>query len=133
MLWVAMSLFWTRSAESEELALIRDRLLDPRNLKTLKDGPGRRWGRKVAIFMISRVSSLSTKQRVLITCQNQQPITWPIFFSLKINLFIYLFLAALGLRCCMRAFSSCGEEGLLFVLVCGLFIVVASLVVEHGL
>ena len=26
-------------------------------------------------------------------------------------LFIYLFLAALGLRCCMRAFSSCGERG----------------------
>ena len=32
-----------------------------------------------------------------------------------INLFIYLFLAALGLRCCTRAFSSCGERGLLFV------------------
>ena len=24
---------------------------------------------------------------------------------------IYLFLAALGLHCCMRAFSSCGEQG----------------------
>ena len=32
---------------------------------------------------------------------------------LKINLFISLFLAALGLRCCVRAFSSCGERGLL--------------------
>ena len=52
----------------------------------------------------------------------------------KINLFIYLFLAALGLRCCARAFSSCGERGLLFVAVHGLLIVVASLsVVEHGL
>ena len=28
--------------------------------------------------------------------------------------FIYLFLAALGLRCCTWAFSSCGERGLLF-------------------
>ena len=28
-----------------------------------------------------------------------------------------LFLAALGLRCCTRAFSSCGEQGLLFVAV----------------
>ena len=42
-------------------------------------------------------------------------------------LFIYLFLAALGLRCCMQAFSSCGERGLLFVVVHGLLIAVASL------
>ena len=27
--------------------------------------------------------------------------------------FIYLFMAMLGLRCCVRAFSSCGERGLL--------------------
>ena len=47
--------------------------------------------------------------------------------------FIYLFLAALGLRCCVRAFSSCGERGLLFVVVRRLLIAVASLVVEHGL
>ena len=31
------------------------------------------------------------------------------FFFL--NLFIYLFLAALGLCCCVRAFSSCSERG----------------------
>ena len=36
------------------------------------------------------------------------------------------FLAALGLRCCAWAFSSCGEQGLLFVVVCGLLIAVAS-------
>ena len=46
-------------------------------------------------------------------------------------LFIYLFLAALGLRCYVQAFSSCG--GLLFIVVRGLLIVVASLVAEHGL
>ena len=54
-----------------------------------------------------------------------------IFFN-KVILFI-LFLAALGLRCCVRAFSSCGEWGLLFVALRGLLIVVASLVAEHGL
>ena len=43
------------------------------------------------------------------------------------------FLAALGLRCCVWAFPSCVERGLLFVVVCGLLIAVASLVVEHGL
>ena len=51
-----------------------------------------------------------------------------IFFN-KFIYFIYLFLAALGLRCC----SSCGERGLLFVAVHGLLIAVASLVAEHGL
>ena len=54
-----------------------------------------------------------------------------LFLFLNINLFI--FLAALGLRCCMRAFSSCSEQGLLFVAVRGLLIAVASLVAEHGL
>ena len=54
------------------------------------------------------------------------------FFLFKINLFIYLFLAVLGLRCCARAFSSCSELELLFVEVCGLLITVAS-VAEHGL
>ena len=53
-------------------------------------------------------------------------------FFFKINLFILL-LAALGLRGCARAFSSCGEWGLLFVVVRGLLTAVASLVAEHGL
>ena len=42
-------------------------------------------------------------------------------------------MAALGLRCCAWAFSSCGEPGLLFVAVRRLLIKVASLVTEHGL
>ena len=48
-------------------------------------------------------------------------------------IFIYLFLAVLGLCCCVGAFSSCGEQGLLFIVVCRLLIAVASLVAEHGL
>ena len=44
------------------------------------------------------------------------------------------FLAVLGLRCCAWAFSSCGKQGLLFIVVHGLLIAVASsLVAEHGL
>ena len=54
------------------------------------------------------------------------------FFFINIY-FVYLFLAVLGLCCCVRAFSSCDEQGLLFVAVRGLLIAVASLVVEHGL
>ena len=58
--------------------------------------------------------------------------TYPFDFF-KINFLIYLFLVALGLRCCVRAFSSCSKTGLLFVAVCGLLLVVASLVEEHRL
>ena len=46
------------------------------------------------------------------------------YFKL-INLF-YLSLASLGLSCCARAFSSCSEQGLLFIAVRRLLIVVAS-------
>ena len=38
-------------------------------------------------------------------------------------------MAVLGLHCCVQAFSSCGERGLLFVALRGLLIAVASLVV----
>ena len=42
-------------------------------------------------------------------------------------------MAALGLPCHVWAFSSCSEQGLLFLVVHGLLIAVASLVVEHRL
>ena len=56
--------------------------------------------------------------------------------------FIYLFFGCVGsflcvcvldLCCCTQAFSSCGERGLLFVVVRGLLIVVASPAAELGL
>ena len=50
-----------------------------------------------------------------------------------IYLFIYLFLAVLGLRFCARAFSSCGERGPLFIAVRGPLINAAFLVAEHRL
>ena len=66
-------------------------------------------------------------------CLSDLPNVGPLLFALQIYLFIYLFLAALGLRCCTWAFSSCGEWGLLFVAVHGLLVAVASLAVVHGL
>ena len=65
-----------------------------------------------------------------ISCTASQIIIYGSDFFL-INLFIYLFLAVLGLRCCMWAFYSWGERGLLLVAVRRLLIVVASLAVEH--
>ena len=50
-----------------------------------------------------------------------------------LNKFIYLFLAVLGLRCCARAFSSCGERGPLFIAVRGPLTIAASPVAEHRL
>ena len=44
------------------------------------------------------------------------------------DLFIYLFMAVLGLRFCARAFSSCGKWGPLFIAVRGPLIIAASLV-----
>ena len=49
-----------------------------------------------------------------------------------IYVFIYLFMAVLGLHCCAWAFSS-GERGLLFVVVLGLLMAVAFLAAEHWL
>ena len=55
------------------------------------------------------------------------------FFLQLYFIYLFIFWAALGLRCCAQAFSTCGEQGLRFVAVCGLLIAVASLIVEHGL
>ena len=54
-------------------------------------------------------------------------------YALFIFIFLIYFWLWLGLHCCAWAFSSCGERGLLFVVVCGLPIAVASPVAEHGL
>ena len=55
------------------------------------------------------------------------------FFNKGTPLFIYLFLAVLGLRFCARAFCSCGKRGPLFIAVRGPLIIAASLVAEHRL
>ena len=50
------------------------------------------------------------------------------FIYILIYILLYFFfLAVLGLHCCTWAFSSCGKQGLLFVAVHGLLIVVAPL------
>ena len=54
------------------------------------------------------------------------------FCGLFIYLFI-LFMAVLGLRFCVRAFSSCGKRGPLFIAVRGPLTIAASLVAEHRL
>ena len=60
-------------------------------------------------------------------------VSFPFFLFYKFIYFIYLFLAALVLHFCAWAFSSCGEWGLLFVVVHRLLIAVASFIAEHRL
>ena len=57
----------------------------------------------------------------------------PFVLGIPAPCLFFFFLATLDLRRCAWAFSSCSEGGLLFVAVCRLLIVVASLVAEHGL
>ena len=47
--------------------------------------------------------------------------------------FIFKFLTAFCFHCCVWAFSVCSEQGLLFIVVHGLLIAVASFVAEHRL
>ena len=59
-----------------------------------------------------------------------------LFFSGKIFfeiIYLFNFLAVMGLFSCMWAFSSWGKQGLLFILVHRLLIAVSSLVAEHRL
>ena len=79
-------------------------------------------------------------------CISSKPVFF-FFYNFKKNkfiYFIYFFLAVLGLRCCVRAFSSCGKRELLFLerashcggfSCCGAWALGmwASVVVAHGL
>ena len=56
-----------------------------------------------------------------------------LFFFYFLFLFLNLFMAVLGLRFCVRAFSSCGKLGPLFITMRGPLIIAASLVAEHRL
>ena len=64
------------------------------------------WGRKES-DMTERLHSL-----FLLPMQNLANFTYLEEFFFKI-VFMYLFLAVLGLRCYTQVFSSCGEQGLL--------------------
>ena len=99
------------------------------------------------LSLCGRKPSLSSLPSALIhsqACQKRSPHTLPrslsslradfFFFFLNkfIYLFIYLFMAVLGLRFCARAFSSCSEWGPLFIAARGPLTIAASLVGSTG-
>ena len=81
-------------------------------------------------YLNSTLSSYIQLHDCLLAYNPQFALNKNFHFFLRLTIFkfyfIYLFLAALGLRCCARAFSSCSKRGLLFVEVHGLLMAVAS-------
>ena len=84
----------------------------------------------IHLLMDTEVASISWQLMLLWTLG-----ACTFFFFLRFTnyLFIYLFLAVLGLRFCVRAFSSCGKWGPLLIAVHGPLTIAASLVAEYGL
>ena len=74
-------------------------------------------------------------------CASKKPLKFISHFEYLLQVFsffflfiyYYYFLAVLGLHFCARAFSSCGKQGPLFIVVCGPLTLAASLVAEHRL
>ena len=84
--------------------------------------------------MPQTVLSTSQESKVFIlkfasTGISQLCISWNLLLLQK----FYLFLATLGLHCCMQAFSSCGKWGLLSSCMSGFLIVMSSPVADLGL
>ena len=76
------------------------------------------------------------KYCILWTCfPPQQGTCFPVpqFFLFKNNLFIYLFLAMLGLLCCAGFSLAVANRGCSLAVVCRLLTAVASLAVEYGI
>ena len=103
------------------------------------------WHNKIYVFFFFKLdfSPFTSFQNNVLVSQNPLEKTstslwgfFPIYnifysFFFLINLFVYLFLAVLGLRFYARAFSSCGKRGPLFITVRGPLTIAASLVAEH--
>ena len=68
--------------------------------------------------------SSPTRDRTCVPCFGRQILYFILFFYFWLH---WVFIAARGL------FSSCSKRGLLFIVVRGLLIAVASVVEEHGL
>ena len=96
-------------------------------------------GHKVGIYLTFKVTAVFQNFCIILLlvemCESSgTPYFFFFFFKLyNFYLFIYLFMAVLGLRFCARAFPSCGKWGPLFIAVRGPLIIAASLVAKHRL
>ena len=83
------------------------------------------------IYTFGKMSTLLIPSKGIYNLNYEMKVFVAFFF--KFYLFIYLFVAVLGLRFCVRAFSGCGKWGPLFIAVRGPLTIVASPVAEHRL
>ena len=76
---------------------------------------------------------MTVRSDILVQCIKIKSFSSVIFIRVDYFFFHNCIFGYVGSYCCTWAFSSCGEQGLLFTAVCGLLILVAPLVVEHRL
>ena len=81
----------------------------------------------------AKTYSLPTEITHLVSGLNETQVLFFFFFKALFTLFIYLFLAVLGLRFSARAFSSCGKRGPLFIALRGPLTIAAPPVAGHRL
>ena len=96
---------------------IKDRDVRPDTIKLLEENTGK------TLFDINH-------SKVFFFFFNRFTVLYLFTYLFIIYLFIYL-LSVFGLHCCTWAFSGYGEWGLLFIVMRGLLIAVASLVAQH--
>ena len=68
---------------------------------------------RFTLIISSRIYTLIGNNKILSPLSSTRYLFIYLFLHL-FNLFTYLFLATVGLHCCMQAFSSCDKRGLLF-------------------
>ena len=98
----------------------------------------RYWGLDFNIWILGNTIQLITK--VTLKYFSFDSNTWLLSLAASVSFFFFnfyfiyfYFMAVLGLRFCVRAFSSCDKQGPLFITVHGLLTIAASLVAEHRL
>ena len=87
----------------------------------------------VLILQFSIKIDVSCKKKI---CWPQEYLFFSLFFFLRNSRSYWLIdwlIAVLGVRFCVRAFSTCGKWGPLFITVCRPLTIAASLVTEHRL
>ena len=87
-----------------------------------------------ALLQVPCALKINQRQAFIFSCTTHLLFYFILFIYLfLIFIYLYLFLSVLGLRFCVRAFSSCGKRGPLFIAVRRPLTITASLVAEHRL
>ena len=89
--------------------------------------------RRDSLILFSLVGKVRSHLPHNVTLKQKRKKESRLFPGLFVYLFYFWLCWSFGLCCFYAAFSTWGEQGLLFIVVCGLLILVTSLVAEHRL